>query len=95
MPRSRAVGRLGGDDFTADSDGRVTRGPGLIYVGAQILRTGLVAAEPRDVFSLNLIWDRMQAEGRLFAAEYPGRWCDVGTPEGIGLAETMLSGADV
>ncbi|NVK58782.1 MAG: nucleotidyltransferase family protein, partial [Rhodobacteraceae bacterium] len=43
---------------------------------------------------LYLVWNAMSADERLFGLPYPGRWCDVGHPEGIRLAEEMLA-ADV
>ncbi len=95
VPHDLAVGRKTSGDFLIDADGRLTRGPGVVYTGVQILKTEAVAAEPSKVFSLNLIWDHMLAAGRLFGVTYPGRWCDVGHPEGIALAEQMLGAADV
>ncbi|MEX0366316.1 MAG: nucleotidyltransferase family protein [Ruegeria sp.] len=91
IPVAQAVGHTGPGDFTADTEGRIQRGPGLIYVGAQILRTGELLDFPEKAFSLNLLWDRMQTRNRLFALRYPGRWCDVGHPGGIRLAEDLLT----
>ena len=91
VPVAQAVGHAGAGDFTADAEGRITRGPGLIYGGAQIIRTGELHDFQEQAFSLNLLWDRMQKRGRLFALTYPGRWCDVGRPEGIALAEDLLT----
>ncbi|XDA98240.1 nucleotidyltransferase family protein [Sulfitobacter sp. LCG007] len=90
VPRSRAIGRSLPGDFGMDPEGRLVRKGDLVYGGAQILATGQVAACPERAFSLNLIWDRMAAEGRLYGIVHPGHWCDVGTPEGIGLAEETL-----
>ncbi|WP_259967814.1 nucleotidyltransferase family protein [Leisingera caerulea] len=95
VPLNRAVGRTGGGDFSADAEGRIRRGGDLVYGGVQILKTeGLHQVEDR-VFSLNLLWNQMAADGRLFALEYPGRWCDVGHPEGIILAEDLIAADDV
>ena len=91
VPVAQTVGHAGTGDFTADPDGRITRGSGLVYGGAQILKTDQLHDFPHKAFSLNLLWNRMQDQGRLFATEYPGRWCDVGRPEGIALAEEMLA----
>lgn len=92
----RAEGHAGAGDFTTDTDGRVLRrGPGVIYGGAQIIAPALLAEVTETAFSLNTVWDRMQARGRLFALEYPGRWCDVGHPGGIALAETLLATGNV
>lgn len=92
----RALGHKGAGDFTCDAEGRViSRGPGLIYGGAQIISPKVLDQVPERVFSLNRVWDLMQAEGRLFVLEYPGRWCDVGHPGGIALAESLLADTDV
>ncbi len=90
VPRARAVGHTGAGDFLMDADGRLTRGPGLVYSGAQILRTEGLADIDDPVFSLNRLWNRMLAAGRLFGLVHPGGWCDVGRPECIPLAEQML-----
>ncbi len=91
IPVDQTVGHSGPGDFTRDADGRISRGPGLIYGGAQIIKTQGLHDIEQEAFSLNLLWDRMHDEKRLFAAEYPGRWCDVGRPEGIALAEGLIA----
>lgn len=91
VPAGQALGHTGLGDFTADTSGRITRGPGLIYGGAQILKTEGLQDVSDKAFSLNLLWNRMIEKRRLFAVEYPGQWCDVGRPEGIALAEGMLA----
>jgi MurNAc alpha-1-phosphate uridylyltransferase len=93
VPPERARGHAGRGDFLDGPGGRLRRGAGAIYSGAQILRTDLLAGIPETAFSLNLLWDRMLARGRLFGAIHPGGWCDVGRPESIALAETMLAEA--
>ena len=93
VPRDRARGRQGPGDFSIGADGRLIRGGDLVYTGAQILRTGAVAAEAGPVFSLNRVWDGMAARGRLFGALHPGGWADVGHPAGIAAAEAMLAAA--
>ncbi|MFK7751662.1 MAG: nucleotidyltransferase family protein [Sedimentitalea sp.] len=90
VPRAQCVGHAGGD-FEMTPDGRLSRGREFIYGGVQILKTDLLHTVADPAFSLNLIWDQMKAQDRLFGLGYPGRWCDVGTPEGIILAEEMLS----
>ncbi len=90
VPKHRATGHNGKGDFAMDGAGRLTRGGGYVYTGAQILRTGGLAAIPDQVFSLNRIWDRMADTGRLFGLVHPGGWCDVGRPETIPLAEALL-----
>ncbi len=90
VPLDRAVGRKGGGDFSRDPQGRLSRRGDLVYTGAQILRTEGLDAFDTPAFSLNLLWNRMAEADRLFGLVYDGRWCDVGHPEGIAMAEEML-----
>jgi MurNAc alpha-1-phosphate uridylyltransferase len=92
---NNAIGHTGAGDFVIDGDGRAIRGPGLIYGGAQIIKPDGLDQIPDKAFSLNLAWDQMLSAQRLFVVEYPGKWCDVGHPAGIGLAENMIGGNDV
>ncbi|MBV7410983.1 nucleotidyltransferase family protein [Maritimibacter sp. DP1N21-5] len=93
LPPDRATGHNGTGDFTMTSDGRLSRGPGYVYSGAQIIRTDALADIAEPVFSLNLLWDRMAANDRLFGTLHDGGWCDVGRPEGIAQAEALLKTA--
>lgn len=89
-----ATGHTGTGDFLMDSAGRLERAkgaPGPVYLGAQIIRTDGLAAIKEEAFSLNLLWDRMIETGRLYGLVHRGGWCDVGRPEGISLAESLLS----
>jgi MurNAc alpha-1-phosphate uridylyltransferase len=93
LPAARATGHTGTGDFLIDADGRLIRAKGAagaVYLGAQILQTEALADIPEKIFSLNLLWDRMIAEGRLFGLIHEGGWCDVGRPEGIAQAESLL-----
>ncbi|WP_240453715.1 nucleotidyltransferase family protein [Chachezhania antarctica] len=92
VPLDHAIGRQGAGDFTADDQGRLTRGPDVVYGGAQIIKTAGLAGISDRVFSLNRLWDDMLAQGRMFGLTYPGYWCDVGHPEGVELAQNMLKG---
>jgi len=94
VPTERALGHRGDGDFALAPDGRISRGKGYVYTGAQILDPAGIETIPEAAFSLNLLWDRMISEGRLYAAVHAGQWCDVGRPESIPLAEAMLRGAD-
>jgi N-acetyl-alpha-D-muramate 1-phosphate uridylyltransferase len=95
IPTAQAVGNSGTGDFVMDQDGRLTRGPGVIYGGVQIIKTDLLETIPDRAFSLNLLWNKMLTMGRMYGVRYTGKWCDVGHPEGITLAENMLRDADV
>lgn len=89
-PLMRTHGRTGGGDFHLTEDGKISRPGDLVYGGAQIIKADLLHSIEEDLFSLNVIWNQVNANGRLHLAEYPGDWCDIGTPEGIPLAERLL-----
>lgn len=91
VPLTQTVGRKGVGDFTLGKDGQISRGPEVVYGGIQILKTEGLRDILDPVFSLNKLWDRMSANGRLFGLSYPGRWCDVGHPGGIQLAEDLIA----
>lgn len=91
LPLSRAVAHMGSGDFSMDSDGRLGRVGPFVYTGAQILDPSGLHEIDEEVFSLNLLWAELAAEGRLFGIPYPGRWCDVGHPEGLAAAEALLA----
>lgn len=93
LPAADAKGHTGNGDFLMDADGRLTRAKGAagtVYLGAQMLRTDVLSDITAEVFSLNLLWDRMITAGRLFGLIHAGGWCDVGRPEGIAQAEALL-----
>ncbi len=89
-PLERTHGRSGTGDFALDAEGGIRRPGNLVYGGAQILKTDGLHTINEDVFSLNRLWDQMNQAGRLYLAIYPGEWCDIGTSEGIALAEGLL-----
>ncbi len=93
LPVEKVLGHTGAGDFAMDSQGRLTRARGdgtFVFLGAQILRTEGLADIPAPVFSLNRVWDAMIREGRLYGHVHQGGWCDVGRPESIALAETLI-----
>lgn len=93
LPATQATGHAGTGDFLMDDTGRLSRAkgsPGPVYLGAQILRTDDLADIADEAFSLNLVWDRMIARNRLFGLIHRGGWCDVGRPDGIAQAESLL-----
>jgi len=97
IPLDLARGHNGRGDFSLDSAGRISRydgrGTAYVYTSAQLIDTSGLSAINRDVFSLNLYWDRLIAQKRLFGLPYMGGWVDVGSPAGLDLAESLLSGA--
>lgn len=95
IPTAQAIGFQKDGDFNVDTNGRISRGTQVVYGGAQIIRTEGLHAFDQAAFSLNLLWDKMLNNGRLFALNYPGQWCDVGNPTGLALAESMLENTHV
>jgi MurNAc alpha-1-phosphate uridylyltransferase len=97
VPRAAATGHGGAGDFFRDpATGSLTRrgdarSADFVYAGAQIIDTAALDAFPEAVFSLNPVWDRLGAEGRLRGIVHPGAWVDVGRPEGIALAKAELA----
>jgi MurNAc alpha-1-phosphate uridylyltransferase len=55
-----------------------------------MIRTDGLSEINEDVFSLNRLWDNAMKRGTLHGITYSGRWCDVGQPESIPLAEGLL-----
>jgi MurNAc alpha-1-phosphate uridylyltransferase len=93
----RTVGYDGTGDFTMDENGRLARrrdrpGEALAYIGGYLVHPRLLHGEPLRAFSMNLLWDRAIATGRLFGLVHGGRWIHVGTPASIAGAEAALAG---
>lgn len=95
-PIARTVGYDGKGDFVRGDDGRLARraavpdGVPLVYSGAYLVAPQLFEGAPQGKFSMNFLWDKAIAAGRLFGIEHRGRWLHVGTPEAIALAEAAL-----
>lgn len=96
VPVARAVAYARTGDFFLETDGGapIRRGTAamapFVYSGAQIISPSAFADAPEGPFSLNVIWDRLLAAGRLAAIGYRGTWVDVGTPEGLEAADRAL-----
>ncbi|WP_372605600.1 nucleotidyltransferase family protein [Actibacterium sp.] len=74
IPADRARAYTGAGDFEIDPAGHLTRGPGYVYTGAQIIKTDGLAIIPDQVFSLNLLWDSMLLDQRVFGVIHAGGW---------------------
>ncbi len=90
VSKEDAIGHTGRGDFILANDGRITFGPGDIYTGLQIIKTNLLNEITETSFSLKLLWEKLLIRQSMFGVTFDGKWCDVGTPEGVQLAETML-----
>jgi MurNAc alpha-1-phosphate uridylyltransferase len=96
VPLSQTVGYTRAGNFAIGADGRLQKdASGEVYTGAQIIRTDRLSKMRKTAFSLTEIWDQMLEAGTLYGVSYDGQWADVGTPDGIALAEAMLEKRDV
>ncbi len=95
VPKEMSTGHKGSGDFIFAPNGQIKYGPGNIYTGVQIIKTELLDDIAEASFSLKLLWEKLLKKERMYGLRYAGRWCDVGTPEGIALAEEMLGYSDV
>ncbi|WP_373355361.1 nucleotidyltransferase family protein [Pseudoroseicyclus sp. CXY001] len=91
VAREAAIGHPGLGDFDLSPEGRLARGRGYVYTGAHVTKTGGLAEIGEKAFSLNMLWDRMIAGGRLFGLVHEGAWVDVGQPASLPLAESLLA----
>ena len=94
-PLASSIGYGGRGDFTMAPDGRLTRrGERQIvpfaFAGASLCDARLFADAPNGKFSLNRLWDRALAKGRLYGMRLDGHWMHVGTPEALAEAETWF-----
>ena len=62
-----------------------------VFAGVQVLHPRLFADAPEGAFSLNVLFDRAQAEGRLHGLPHDGEWYHVGTPEDLTRAEQAMA----
>lgn len=88
-------GEVGRGDFLLDPLGRVRRPKELevapyIFSGVQVLSPALFAGAPEGAFSLNLLYDRAIAAGRLFALVHDGVWFHLSTPADLDRAEAAM-----
>lgn len=91
-----SIGFEGKGDFFRDDKGILkrrgdfTRAP-FAYAGFAILKPELFADTPDEPFSLNLLFDRAIAAGRLYGLPLQGKWMHVGTPHALAQAEALLA----
>jgi MurNAc alpha-1-phosphate uridylyltransferase len=89
------VTSIGYGDFAMAPDGRLTRRGErevvpFAFAGVSLCDARLFEDAPAGAFSLNLLWDRALAKGRLYGIRLDGRWMHVGTPEALAEAETLF-----
>jgi len=96
LVRSAQVeGEVGGGDFLLDPLGRLRRpkerevAP-YIFAGVQVLTPAIFEGAPTGRFSLNRVYDRAIADGRLFALVHDGVWFHLSTPPDLERAEAAM-----
>jgi MurNAc alpha-1-phosphate uridylyltransferase len=94
-PAATSIGYSGRGDFAMAADGCLRRRAErevvpFVYAGAALLSPALFIDPPRGAFSLNLLFDRAMATGRLHGLRLDGLWMHVGTPDAIAAAEAAI-----
>lgn len=90
-----AFGYEGVGDFFLDAEGKAARrrqnqvSPTL-FSGVQILHPRLFSEAEPGKFSLNRLYDRAEADGRLFGVVHDGGWYHIGTPDALAEAERRI-----
>jgi N-acetyl-alpha-D-muramate 1-phosphate uridylyltransferase len=94
-PTATSVGFEGRGDYRLDAQGRLVRrgerevAP-FVYAGILLIKPELFAGTP-EVFSLNRLFDKAEAAGRLHGRRLDGVWLHVGTPQAIEEAESHIA----
>jgi len=97
QPTAAAVAYGGAGDFAMDAGGRLQRrgtqatAP-YVFTGVQLLAPALFADAPDGAFSLNVLYDRAIASGRLHGVRNAGQWVEINTPQGLQAAQDVLAG---
>lgn len=94
-PLDACIGFAGRGDFAMEPDGRLTRrgdrqSVPYAFAGVSLCDARLFENSPEGPFSLNLLWDRALARGRLYGLPLDGCWMHVGTPEALAEAEASF-----
>jgi MurNAc alpha-1-phosphate uridylyltransferase len=96
QPTEVAVGYDGAGDFSIDAAGRMQRrakgntAP-FVFMGVQLLHPRLFEGYIVERYSLNHLYDKALAAGRLFGLVHEGDWFHVGTPENLAVTERLVS----
>jgi MurNAc alpha-1-phosphate uridylyltransferase len=94
--RATSLGYDGRGDFHLDPDGRLRRigqdeTARFVFAGVSIATPRLMRDAPAGAFSLNRVWDRALAEGRLYGLPLAGTWMHVGDPAALEVANAVLA----
>jgi MurNAc alpha-1-phosphate uridylyltransferase len=94
-PTASSIGYAGAGDYAMATDGTLRRRKEnqvvpFVYAGVAIMSPSAFDDAPDGAFSLTDIFDRVNAQDRLFGLRMDGVWMHVGTPDAIGAAEDAL-----
>jgi len=97
-PIDKAIGREAKDrgDYFLDPDGRARHRASAptapyLFASVSICDSRLFRCSPDGPFSLLKLWNRAEAEGRLFGLVHDGDWFHIGTPQALADAERLLA----
>ncbi len=90
-----SYGYTGRGDFCIEPAGELSRRPEgevspYVFTGVQILHPRLFDGIAPQPFSLNVLYDKAIAEGRLFGMVHDGEWFHIGSQEGLDEVEAYL-----
>jgi N-acetyl-alpha-D-muramate 1-phosphate uridylyltransferase len=97
-PTATSLGYDGKGDFSITPDGRLMRrgveatAP-YVFAGVSVIHPRMFKGEAERPFSLNRVWDRAIAAGRLYGIVLDGLWMHVGTPEALDDANAAIARA--
>ncbi len=84
-------------DFMMDPDGRLSRVPEMhiapfVWMSMEIVHPRLFAEAPESgKYSINPLWDRAIAKGRMFGQRLDGVWMHIDRPDAIAASEAFLA----
>ena len=94
-PTTSSIGYGGRGDYAMLPDGALRKRREhqvvpFVYAGAAIMSPSLFADAPAGEFSLTKMFDRANAQERLFGLRLDGVWMHVGTPDAVRAAEAAF-----
>ena len=86
----------GRGDFMMDAEGRLSRVPEgrispFVWMSMEILHPRLFDGASGHKFSINPLWDKAIAKGRLFGQRLDGVWMHIDRPEAVTQSEDYLA----